>query len=110
MRVIPLTGQVLIELDPTEQFTAGGIQIPNHTLSPEEKQQASRDPIKPAAITGRVVEIGQWPKLRNGLAVMPEFSRGARVAIRPGAGVAMQWETSGRLKMVRVSDVMAVLT
>lgn len=110
MRVRPLTGNVLIELEAPEKLTPGGIVIPEHTASPEENQIAARAPTKPLAVTGKVVEIGPWPKLRNGLTLMPEFGLGARVAVRPAAGVTMAWETSGRLKMLRTKDVLAVLT
>lgn len=110
MRVKPLTGNVLIELEAHERLTPGGIHIPEHTPSAEENQIAARAPTQPPAVTGRVVELGPWPKLRNGMALMPEFGRGARVAVRPTAGVTMNWETSGRLKMLHIDDVLAVLT
>jgi co-chaperonin GroES (HSP10) len=109
MRVKPLTGNVLIELDAPEKVTHGGIAIPDHTVSAEEAQVSARMPTPPPAVTGKVVEIGPWPKLKNGMAVMPEFGLGARVAIRPTAGVTMNWETSGRLKMISSDDVLAVL-
>ena len=110
MRVVPLTGNVLVELDAPDKMTFGGLHIPEHTASAEENQVAARAPTQPPAVTGRVVEIGPWPKLKNGMAVLPEFGRGARVAIRPTAGVTMHWETSGRLKMLSSDDILAVLT
>jgi len=110
MRVKPLTGNVLVELDAPDKMTLTGLHIPERAMSPEEQQQASKSPSKPLAVTGRVVEIGPWPKLKNGLAVMPEFGLGARVAVRPGSGIEMHWETSGRLKMLSTEDVLAVLT
>ena len=110
MRVRPLTGQVLIELDERERQSAGGIAIPEHTLSPEEHQQRNHHPSPPPAITGRVVEMGDWPKLKNGMAIMPPFGIGARVVIRPTSGVEFHWETACKLKMVQTEDVLAVLT
>jgi len=110
MKVKPLTGKVLVELDAPDKLTLTGLHIPNHTLSAEEHQQADKKPWKPAGIVGKVVEIGPWPKLKNGLAVLPEFGIGARVIVRPTAGVSMNWETSGRLKMLSSDDVLAVLT
>jgi len=110
MRVIPLTGNVLIELETPERITFTGLHIPEHTPSAEENQVSARAPTPHPAVTGKVVEIGPWPKLKNGMAVLPEFGRGARVAIRPTAGVTMHWETSGRLKMLSSDDILAVLT
>lgn len=110
MRVKPLTGQVLIELDDRERLTPSGIAIPDHTLSPEEHQERARKPSPPPGITGRVVEIGPWPKIGNGMALMPEFGIGARVVIRPTSGIEFRWETSCRLKMVLTQDVLAVIT
>lgn len=108
MRVKPLTGQILIELDERERTSPGGVAIPEHTLSPEEHQERSHHPAPPPGITGRVVEIGDWPKLKNGMAVMPPFGIGARVVIRPTSGVEFHWETSCRLKMVQTEDILAV--
>ena len=91
-------------------MSAGGIAIPDHTVTPEEHQERAHHPTPPPAITGKVVEIGPWPKLRNGLAVLPPFGIGARVAIRPTSGIEFHWETSCRLKMVESGDVLAVLS
>jgi co-chaperonin GroES (HSP10) len=110
MRVKPLTGNVLVELDPPDKMTLAGLHIPGHTVSAEENQQAAHHPTSPGAVTGTIVEIGPWPKLKNGKALMPEFGRGARVAVRPTAGITMHWETSDRLKMISSEDVLAVLT
>lgn len=110
MRVKPLTGHVLIELDDRERVTHGGIAIPDHTLSPEEHQAEARRPVKPPGLKGTVREIGPWPKLPNGKLLMPEYGIGARVVIPRHCGVEMHWEVSGRLKMVRQEDVLAVIT
>lgn len=109
MRVRPLTGQVLVELDPRDTQSAGGIAIPEHTLSPEEQQQLARHPTPPRPLTGTVREIGPWKKLRNGKALLPPFGVGARVLIPRYGGTDMHWDVSGRLKMVKSEDVLAVL-
>ncbi len=110
MRVKPLTGQVLIQILPAETKSEGGIDLPDHTLSPEEVQERHRHPTPPPGIRGRVVEIGPWPKLKNGMALLPEYGRGATVIIPPRAGIEMDWQAQRRLKMVRQSEVLAVLT
>ena len=110
MRVKPFTGQVLIQLDEPERVSSSGIFIPDHTLSAEEVQERSHHPTPPAALTGKVVEMGAWSKLKNGMAILPPFGLGAKVLIRPTSGVEFLWETSCRLKMVDLRDVLAVLT
>lgn len=110
MRVRPLTGQVLIELDPRERESSGGIAIPAHTIGPEEQQERDHHPSPPRPLTGTVREIGPWPKLKNGMAVLPPFGIGAKVLIPRYAGIELRWDVSGRLKMVRAKEVLAVLT
>lgn len=108
--VKPLTGQVLVELLPTETQSAGGIELPNRTLSPEEVQETHKNPHQPPGLTGIVRECGPWPKLPNGMALMPEFGIGAKVVIPARAGTDMAWDTTRRLKMIRQDQVLAVLT
>jgi co-chaperonin GroES (HSP10) len=110
MKLKPLTGQVLVEILPAETRSAGGINLPQHTPSPEENQEAARRPTMPPGVTGIVKAIGQWPKLRNGMLAMPEFGVGARVIIGPNAGLDMERRLGDRLKMVHQSQVLAVLT
>lgn len=109
-KVKPLCGQVLIELLPADTHTAGGLELPNRTLSPEEVQERHRDPEKPSAVTGVVRAIGEWPKLPCGLALLPEYGIGAKVFLRPEIGTSLQWDRSRRLKMISQKDVLAVLT
>jgi co-chaperonin GroES (HSP10) len=109
MRIKPLTGQVLIEILPADKRTAGGIDLPEHTMSPEENQEAAHRPTMPPGLTGVVKAIGPWPKLANGFALMPEFGVGARVVIGRGAGLDLQRGIGERLKMVHQSQVLAVL-
>lgn len=110
MRIKPLTGQVLVEILPADKRSAGGIDVPEHTPSPEENQQAAHRPTMPPGLTGVVKAIGPWPKLANGMALMPEFGVGARVVIGPHAGLDMTRGVGERLKMVRNDQVLAVLT
>lgn len=110
MRVRPLTGQVLVEIMPADKRSAGGIDLPDHTMSPDENQQSARRPMMPPGLTGVVKAIGPWPKLPSGMALMPEFGVGARVVIGPHAGLDLQRGIGERLKMVRNDQVLAVLT
>lgn len=108
MTIKPLTGQVLVEILPAEKKSHGGIDLPTHTMSPQENQEAAVRPTMPPGVTGRVVEIGPWPKTRSGLARMPEFSVGARVVIGPNAGLDLQG-LGRKLKMLDQSQVLAVI-
>ena len=108
MSVRPLTGQVLVEILPAERRSTGGIELPQHTMSPEENQQAAHRPTMPPGLTGVVKAIGAWPKLTNGMALMPEFGIGARVVIGRNSGLDLQRGIGERLKMVRNDQVLAV--
>lgn len=108
-KVKPLTGQVLVEIIPAENKSPGGIEFPNRSLSAEEVQETHQNPEKPKALTGIVRACGPWPKLKCGLTLMPEYGLNAKVFIRPHAGIDMQWDTSRRLKMVKQSDVLAII-
>ena len=110
MKLKPLTGQVLVEILPNETRSVCGIEIPHHTPSPEENQEAARRPTMPPALTGVVKAIGQWPKTRSGLARMPEYGIGARVIVGPNAGLDMAGRPGERLKMLHQSQILAVLT
>lgn len=109
MKIVPLTGQVLIEVLPLETRTAGGIELPSRSRSPEEIQETHLDPVKPGALTGIVRGVGAWPKLRCGLALMPEYGLGAKVLIRPEIGTPMEMDSKRRLRMVRQEDILAVV-
>jgi co-chaperonin GroES (HSP10) len=109
-KITPLTGQVLVEILPADKFSAGGIEIPEHTMSPEENQLAARNPSPPPPVQGIVRAIGAWPKIKNGMALLPEFGIGARVLIRAMSGIEMCRGIGERLKMVRTEDVLAVLS
>lgn len=110
MKVKPLTGQVLIEVLPAPDTSDGGVALPpDASLSPEVVQEQSRNPEKPSKNNiGIVREIGPWPKLRNGMARMPEYGLGARVLFNPWRGTAMQRNIGERFRMVRQEDVLAI--
>ncbi len=108
-KITPLTGQVLIEILPSESQSAGGIVFPEHTMSPEENQQAARDPQLPKPHIGLVKAIGKWPMLKNGMALLPEFGVGARVIVRHNAGIQMQRNIGEKFRMVEQQEVLAVL-
>ena len=109
MKIKPLPGQALIEVLPSEKISAGGIAFPEHTLSPEERQSDHR-PTMPPPLTGIVREIGAWPKLKNGMAVMPEFGIGSKVVVGFNAGLQLERGIGQRLRMVLQQEVLAVLT
>src|ERR1019366_1766481 len=100
MTIKPLTAQVLVEILPADKRSAGGIELPQHTPSPEENQEAAHRPTMPPGLIATVLEIGPWPKLKNGLLKMPEFGRGSKVVIGPHAGLDMTRGVGERLKMV----------
>lgn len=106
----PFTGHVLIKILPKDKFTISGIEIPDHTITPEEAQQASHHPTPPPPLTGEVLAIGPWKRLNNGLAVMPPFKQQDKVLIRNGTGKELTYGTRDKLRMVRQEDVLAVVT
>lgn len=110
MRTVrPLAGQVLIELLSTETKSSGGIELPNRTLSPEEVSERHASPEKPPGLIGIVKAVGEWPTIKNGMRLMPEFGLNSRVVISPNAGQSLQFDSSRRLKLVSQSQVLAVL-
>lgn len=111
MRIKPLTGQVLIEVLPPDTKSPGGVDLPDERpLSPDLVQEQNRNPEKPAKHhIGIVREVGQWPKLRNGMLNMPEFGKGAKVVFNPFRG--QQMTLAGKsLRMMQLEDVLAVLS
>lgn len=110
MRIRPLTGQVLVEVESSATRSTGGIILSDRPLSAEQVQEASRDPQKPVAMAGVVRAIGPWPKLRNGMVLMPEFGVGARVLLNPWRGQEMRRGLGERLRLVRSEDVLAILS
>ena len=109
-RVRPLTGQVLVQIVPRETCSAGGIELPQVSLSAEEVSIRNRKPEPPPPQIGIVEAIGPWPALANGLRLLPPFAVGARVLVRPGSGQNCARGIGERLKLMRTDDVLAVLT
>ena len=109
MRVRPLTGQVLVEILPAEKRSPGGIDLPEHTPSPEENQEAARRPAMPPGLVGTVLEVGNWPKAKNGLRRMPEFHRGCKVIIGHHSGLDLSRGLGPRFKILHWEQVLAVL-
>lgn len=108
-QVRPLTGQVLVQVLPPETRSAGGIEFPQVTLSPEEVAVRNRAPTPPPPGIGIVEAIGLWPTLKNGLKVLPPFVVGAKVVFRTGSGQDCARGIGERLKLIRISDLLAVL-
>ena len=109
-RIVPLTGQVLVEILPRDTRSAGGIEFPEYTLSAEDVQQRNHVPEKPPPLHGVVTAIGQWPKLPNGKLAMPEFGLGAKVIVRHNAGLQMHRGIGERFRMCLVEEVLAVVS
>lgn len=105
----PLTGQVLVELQPLPTTTSGGIEIPERNRSPEEVEATHLNPEKPKPLVGIVRAIGKWPPLKNGMLRLPEFGLGARVLVYFNAGTPLQRDSGGKLRLVRLDEVLAVL-
>lgn len=110
MNIKPLTGQVLVEILPSDRRSPGGIEFPEVTLHADEVQRRSRVPEKPPPLQGVVTAIGSWPKLKNGMMAMPEFGVGAKVIMRHNAGLQMHRGIGERFRMCLVEEVLAVVT
>ena len=106
----PLSGQVLVRVLPrVGSKTAGGIEIPAHTVSPEEQQEKNHHPEPPPPDICVVEAIGPWPKLANGMIQPPPFPPGATVLVREGTGTKLHRNIDEKLKLVQTEDVLAVL-
>ncbi len=101
-RIKPLTGQVLVELLPPDSKTETGLFIPDVAQNSPRGEKSK--PFK--AI---VVEIGPWPKTKQGYAVLPPFGIGATVLCSAYSGTKLTRNVSERLLLVRSDDVLAVL-
>lgn len=111
MKVRPLTGQVLIEVLAPPTRSIGGVELPDERpLSPDFVQEGHRNPEKPAKNhIGIVRNIGQWPRLPNGMLNLPEFGIGAKVVFNPFRGQQLRLGNKS-MRMVQVEDVLAVLS
>lgn len=105
----PLTNQVLVRILPKER-SEGGIQFPQRHKSPEEVQEENHHPEPPPPVKGKVLAIGPWKRLHNGLAVPPPFPAGSTVLMRDGSGQKLTYGVDDKLRLVNVDDLLAVLT
>lgn len=106
----PLTGQVLVRILPKDTQSTGGITIPAHTVTPEEQQERNHSPTPPPPVQGKVLAIGPWKRLKNGLAKPPPFPPGVTVLMRDGSGQKLTYGVDDKLRLVSADDVLAVLT
>lgn len=106
----PLTNQVLVRILPKDTQSSGGITIPAHTLSPEEVQERNHHPEPPPPVQGKVLAIGPWKRLKNGLAAPPPFPPGATVLMRDGSGQKLSYGVDDKLRLVNADDILALLT
>ena len=106
----PLTNQVLVRVLPREAEINSPIIAPEVHLSADEVQERNHHPKPPPPDIGIVEAIGPWPRLANGLAVLPDFPPGAKVVFRRGAGQDLERNPGERMKILMMRDVLAVLT
>lgn len=103
----PLTGEVFLRLLP-ETHSAGGIEFPQRSVTPEEQQQLNHRPTPPPPLTAQIVAIGPWRVLPNGMRVPPPFPPDSKVVLRPGSGRDLEYGTQ-KFKVVKMDDILAVL-
>lgn len=99
----PLKNQVLVEVLPPDEQSAGGIVIP------ENVREGSKDEKKPV-LKGRVLAIGPWRTTKAGFSILPDFQIGNTVVISPYRGTQVGKYVDGRMRLVKTEDVLAVLT
>ena len=100
MTILPLTGQVLVEILPNAD-TIGGIVIPSGV---EVKDAIGKLP----CVRARVHRLGRWPQKKGGRCVLPEFSPGDVVICSQYSGVKMQ-RLDEKFRLVRLADVLAII-
>jgi len=95
-RLRPLRGMCLVELlPPPRQTDSAALFLP--------------DPKQPRLEQGRVLRIGDWPRTKNGLAVLPDFAIGSRVVVASESGTKLR-EGTRLLKIVPQSRIRAVIS
>jgi chaperonin GroES len=93
VNVRPLTGQVLLEMLPPKD-EINGVFLPSKYRS------------KPTR--GRILKLGPWPALRNGMRLLPEVKVGDIVWIPNMVGQKLTRDVSEKYKLVRSRDVLCV--
>lgn len=79
MKLRPKQGQVLVELIPYENHTAGGLELPDNV---KHKDEIGRMPGQRA----KVLSLGVWPTTKKGHLIPYEFKVGDVVVVDPTAG------------------------
>lgn len=104
----PMSNQVLLRVIPADTQSAGGIAFPEYTLTPEDHQERSKTPTPPPPIKAKVLAIGPWPKLKNGMIKPPPFPPDSTVLIRNGAGIKLAYGTDDKLRIVESEEILGV--
>lgn len=94
--VIPVEYRCLVEVDPVENKTSGGVELPPGYL---ERQQMS-------AIKGTLLALGgnafqDWGE--------PHPKRGDRVVLNKYAGITGVADANDRVRLVQDKDILAIL-
>lgn len=90
----PRQGHALIQMDPPDPESFGGIFIP----------EIDRE----ASVTGVVRAMGKWLLNRKGLVILPAFQVGNRVVINQHVGTALDGPSKD-FKLVPFEQVLAVI-
>ncbi len=113
--VRPLRGQVFLEMVPPEQFSDGGIFIPEIARQDPMTEFGRAKLVMPRGqpVTGYVRAIGPWPVVKKGkhkgFQIMPEFRIGDLVVVPAGAGQALSDGFGHGFKMVDQRVVLAII-
>lgn len=114
--VRPLRGQVFIEMIPADQYSDGGIYIPEIARQDPMTEYGRAKLIRPRAdpVRGYVRAIGPWPQVKKGkhkgFQIMPEFKVGDLVIVPAHAGQPLSDGFGHGFKMVDQMAVLAVIT
>lgn len=98
MKLKPMRGFVLVEMEPSKEMSDGGVFIP----------ETLRDKTQCSARIGVVKSIGAWKTTDDGHAILPEFKLGDRVAFSQYSGKSLHGQ-SDKFKLLEVDKVLAVL-
>ena len=94
MNVVPLGNHIVVKRLDAEQMTAGGIVLPD---SAQEKPQQ-----------GRILSVGDGPKLKNGKHARSLVQEGDRVVFAQYSG--MEVEVNGeKLLIMNEEDLLAII-
>lgn len=102
MQIRPLTGQVLIQVLPSETQTETGLHLPD--VAQDAPKGEKQRPFK-----GLVLAIGPWRKTRQGFGVLPDFRIGQTVVCTPYRGTKLSRNIGERYQLVDANDVLAIV-